>query len=139
VSDWPLFFLGTIAIAVAVIAIVQVAVLVVAAKLAREAAATLNEIRREVRPLVERVTRLSDEASRVTALAAQQVERIDQLMLSATRRVDDTLAVVQGAIIQPVRQGAAVMAAVKAAFSAFRGAQQRARRHRDEEEALFVG
>jgi len=135
VSDWPLV---VIAVAVAVMAIVQVAVLVVAARLAQQATRTLAQLQSEIKPILEKATRLSEDATRVSALAIRQVERVDELVTMTTRRVDDTLTVVQGAIIEPVRQGAAVVAAVKAAASVFRGWRQR-RATREDDEALFVG
>ena len=134
-SDWPLV---VIAVAVAVMAIVQVGVFVVAARLAQQAAATLAQLQREVRPIIEKANRLSDDAQRVSTLALRQVERVDELVTSTTRRVDDTLSVVQGAIIQPVRQGAAIVAALRAGLAVLRGWQHR-RATRDEDEALFVG
>jgi len=135
VSDWPLV---VIAVAVAVMAIVQVAVLVVVARLAQQAARTLAQLQSEIKPILEKATRLSEDATRVSALAIRQVERVDELVSLTTRRVDDTLNVIQNAIIEPVRQGAAVVAAVKAAASVLRGWRER-RTTREDDEALFVG
>lgn len=138
-SDWSVVFLGIMAVALVAMAIVQIAVVVAAAKIARQASETLDSIRRDVKPLIDKANRITDEASRATALAAAQVDRIDAMLASATQRVDDTLRIVQGAIVEPVRQGAAVIAAVRAAVGVFRGWQGRHRQTQEDEEALFVG
>lgn len=147
-NEWPTVWLAVIAISVLVMAVVQVAVVVAAAIYARQAAASVAELRREIGPLLERAHQISDDAARVTALAVGQVERLDRLVASATQRFDDTMGLVHGAIVEPVRQGAAVMAALRAGWSVFAGrsarrdhrdAPDRHRTHRDEDEALFVG
>jgi hypothetical protein len=132
-------WLATIAIAVVVIALGQVALVIVAARALREATATLVEVRRDLQPVVERAQRISDDAARVVALAASQMERIDGMIASAAGRLDHTLGVVQGAVVEPLRQGAAVVAAFRAALAVFRSLGDRQRALRDEEEALFVG
>jgi uncharacterized protein YoxC len=139
VSDWQLVWLATIAVAVVVMAVVQVAVVLQAARMAREAAATAQELRRELRPLLEKAHRIADEAARATALATLQVERVDRILATTADRVDEALGLVQSAVVEPLRQGSALVTAVRAAFAVFRTWQDRPRRSRDEEEALFVG
>ena len=138
-NDGSTVWLAVIAIAVAVMTLMQVGIALVAWRLAQQVTATTDEIRRELRPLVAKVNGIADDAARITALARQQVERVDGLMASTSARVDETLGLVQGAIVGPVRQGAALVAAVKAALSAFRRGAPPARQNRDEEEAWFVG
>ena len=138
-SDAQTVWLAVIAVSVAVMAVLQVAAVLVAVKYGRELARTLEEFRREVRPVLEKAHKISEDAARVTALAATQIERLDKIMSTTAARIDETMGVVQGAIIEPVRHGAAMMAAVRAAFAVFRGFRDRDRHARDEEEALFVG
>jgi hypothetical protein len=102
-------------------------------------AATAEELRREVKPLIEKAHRISDDAARVTALAVVQAQRVDRLLESTAARVDETLAIVQQAVLEPVRQGAAVVSAVRAALTAFRAWRQHDQHAREEEDALFVG
>lgn len=137
--DWQLVSLAVIAIAVAVMAIVQIGVLLTLARAARQLTDTVHQIQQEVRPLAEKVHKIADDAARAAALAVTQVERVDRALLTTTQRVDQTLTVVQGALVEPVRQGAAVVSAVRSALAMFRGARRDARPGRDEEEALFVG
>ena len=63
-------------------------------------------------------------------------------MTDLTRRVDETSAVVQQAIITPAREGMAIVAALKAGFGALRTMQATCRGRPggvDEEDALFIG
>lgn len=137
-SDWQVIWLGTMAVALVVMTIVQVAVVIGAMRVGRELLQTSQELRREIKPLVEKARRISDDAAKTTALALAQAERVDRLLARSARRVDETLAVVQGAIIEPVRQGASLLGALRAFAAGFRGADQSGR-HREEEDALFVG
>jgi hypothetical protein len=139
VTEWQTALLAVIAGSVLVMAVLQVTVVTIAGRYARDAARAVDELRREVRPLIEKANRISDDAARVTAMAATQVERVDRLLASTANRIDETVGVVQGALLEPVRQGAAMISAVRAAFGALRGARDRHRAHADEDEALFVG
>ena len=138
-SDGQTVWLAIIAIAVALMAAAQIMLALTALKAAREMTATVAELRRDLKPVIDKADRLVDEATRVTSLAALQVERVDRLLASTVERIDETLSVVQSAVIRPVRQGAALMAGVRAALSALRSWQDRGRHGRDDDEALFVG
>jgi hypothetical protein len=139
VSEWAVIWLGTMAVALAVMALVQVAVLLGALRLGRELLQTTQELRREITPLVEKAQRISEDAGRVAALAAVQAERIDQLLASTTRKVDDTLSVVLASLVEPVRQGVTLFAAVRALVAGFRGPTGQSHHRREGEDALFVG
>ena len=140
-NDGQSFYLAAMAVALVVMAAVQIGLIVVALRVAKQLTATAEEIRREVRPLVAKAHRISDDAARVASLTVAQVERIDRLLASTSERVNETLGVIQHAVIEPVRQGAAVMTAMRAAVSAFRS--WRGHPHtphgREDEDALFVG
>ena len=132
-------WLGVIAVAVLVMAVTQVAVLIRLSQVAKEASAATRDLRRELTPLIEKAHRIADDATRVSALALAQVERLDVAINSTVRRIDETITTVQRAIISPVKQGAAVVAGLKAAMAVFRARQDRGRYHRDDEDALFIG
>jgi hypothetical protein len=132
-------WLVTIAVSVAVMALVQVVVLVLAGVALRRAMRALEELQRDVRPILDHATQVSLEAARAAAYASSQMERIDQMLASTATRLDQTLDIVQGAVVAPVRQGAAVVAAFRAALAVFRGLGGRHRTAREDEEALFVG
>jgi hypothetical protein len=125
--------------ALVIMALMQMGVVIVAIVIGRRVIAVTEDLRREVRPLVAKAHKISDDAQRVTALAVQQVERIDQLLTHTQENLGQTFGLVQQAVVEPVRQGAAVVAAVRAAISAFRSWQDRTNHPRDDEDALFVG
>jgi hypothetical protein len=144
VTDWAVIWLGVIAVAVAIMALVQIGVIVVALRLARQLSVTVDELRREIGPLVEKVHRIADDAARATSLATIQIERIDDILSTTTARVDEGLAIVRNAMGGPLRQGYAVAMALRAALSAFRRRPQTTSRSsrpigHDEDDALFVG
>lgn len=136
--DWQLVCLAVIAVTMTVMTVIQVGVLLALAKSARQVAETAKEIRQEIRPLAEKIHRIADDAARVASLALTQVERVDRAMAATSQRLDQTLNVVQSALVGPVRRGAAVVTAVRAALAILR--RPRAQPSgRDDEEALFVG
>jgi hypothetical protein len=135
-TDGQTVWLAVIAVAILTIAVVQVAVALQLAKTAREVTRTAEELRQGLRPLLDKVNRIADDAARGTALAVAQIERVDQFLGVATARVDETLTAVRQAVVEPLRQGSVIVAAIKAIVSAFR---RPARREVDEEDPLFVG
>lgn len=132
-------WLGIIAVAVLTMAIIQIVVGLQLMRVAKDAATTMQEFRTEIRPLIQKAHKVADDAGRVSAMALTQVERVDQLMATTAMRVDDTLQIVQESLIAPVKQGAAVMAGLKAAIAVFRARQDNGRYGRDDEDALFIG
>ena len=132
-------WLATIAVAVAVMALAQVVVLILASRALFRATEGISQLRRDLQPVLDRVHEVSIEAARVAALASSQMDRVDQMLASTAVRLDQTLTIVQGAVVGPVRQGAAVVAAFRAALTVFRGLGERRRSSREEDEALFVG
>jgi uncharacterized protein YoxC len=132
-------WLAMIAVAVVVMAVAQVVVLIVASRALLRATNTLAALRQDVQPVIERANQVSIEAARAAAFASSQMERVDLMLASTAARLDHTLNLVQGAVVEPVRQGAAVVAAFRAALTVFRGIGERHRASREEEEALFVG
>ena len=132
-------WLGVIAIAVLVMAIAQVAVLIKLSQAAKETSEATRDLRRELTPLIAKAHKIADDATRVSTLALAQMERVDHALSTTIQKIDDTVSTVQSAIIGPVKQGAALMAGVKAALAVFRARQDRGRYGRDDEDALFIG
>jgi hypothetical protein len=139
VSDWQVVWLGVAAISLAIMALVQLGVIVVCIRLAKELATTAADIRRDVRPLVEKAHRIADDAQRATSLALMQVERIEQLVSTTTAQVDQAVSILKNAMGGPIRQGYAFIMAVRAILSVFRSTGAADRGPRDEEDAMFVG
>ena len=132
-------WLAIIALSLLVMAVIQIGVLVSLLRVSREAAAATSELRREVTPLIHKMNRIADDAGQLSALALTQMERVDQLVDVTVQRIDDTMSTVQRTLLSPVRQGAAVMAGLKAAMGVFRARQDRSRYRHDDEDALFIG
>jgi alkylated DNA nucleotide flippase Atl1 len=141
VNGWSEVFLGVIAVATLVMAVIQVAVIVGLQRTARQAQQIMTTVQQEVRPLIATVTAAADEASRTAALTTAQVQKVDRLVTDLARRVDETAAVVQHAIMTPAREGMAIAAGLKAGLAAIRGFRARRERHRqaEEEDSLFIG
>jgi Holliday junction resolvasome RuvABC ATP-dependent DNA helicase subunit len=141
-GDWSNAFLGMIAGATLLMALIQIGAIIAALRLARQAQQLMASVQNDVKPLVARAHALADEASRTVALATAQAQKVDRLVTDLSRRVEETAAVVQQAIVTPAREGLAIMAAVKAGLAALRGLRDlrpRQGRHADEEDPLFIG
>jgi hypothetical protein len=140
VTTPAVIFLGIIALATLVMAVIQVGVIVFALRVAKRVDALTSQVEHEIKPLLTNLTEVSQNAVRTSSLAAAQVERLDQLTANLTRRVDETFTLVQAAIIGPVREGRAMISAVRAAIAAFRELRAaRARARMEDEDALFIG
>jgi hypothetical protein len=141
-NGWSEVFLGVIAAATLIMALIQVGAIITAVRLSRQAQQVLQSVHQEVRPLIARAQALAEEASRTVAVATAQAQKVDRLITDLSVRVDETAGVIQEAIITPAREGLAIVAAVKAGLSALRGLREtrpRNGRHAEEEDPLFIG
>jgi hypothetical protein len=132
-------FLGLIAAATTVMAVIQIVAVVYAARAAREATLAAQQMQRDLAPILANARKATDDAARITALALTQVERVDEFVSTTSARVDEAMSVIHDVIVGPVRQGSALLAGVRAALEFF--ASRQARRHGtdDEDESLFIG
>jgi hypothetical protein len=133
--------LGVIAAATAIIALVQVSAIILLARVAMQVRDVAASIQQDLRPLIARANAIADEAQKTATLATAQAQKIDRLVSDLTRRVDETSAVIQEAVLTPAREGMALIAGVKAALGALRGLRDlRGRPPRvEDEDALFIG
>jgi hypothetical protein len=141
VNEWSGLFLAVMAVSLAVMAAIQIGLIVVGLRLAKQVAAATSQLQQEIRPIIQKANTIADDAARATALAVAQVERVDQFMASTASRLDETLGSIQGIVAGPVGQGAAALSAFRAVMSAvsdWKGRRRRRRAHEDED-ALFVG
>jgi hypothetical protein len=140
VSTTAVVLLGVVAAATLVMAVIQVGLIVVALRLARKVERLSVQFEQDVRPLVAKATEIAESAARASSLAAAQVERADRLFADVSERVETTVAMVQGSLLAPAREGRALLAGVGAALSAFRELRAaKARAAADEEAPLFIG
>lgn len=137
--NWQVFWIAVIAVSVFVIALGQVIMALAIAKSVKKMASAVDDLRGEMKPLIAKANKIADDAARVAELAVIQVERVDGLLATTTERVDETLSLLQNVVVRPVRQGAAIMAAVRAALQALRSWQRKSAAPHDDEDPLFVG
>ncbi len=134
-------FLGIIALATLVMALIQVGAIIAAARFGRRMQQMVVSIQEEVRPLIARANSVAEEASKTAIIASAQAQKIDKLVTDLTRRVDETSLVVQQAVVTPARETLALVAGLKAGLAALRGLRDfRGRPGRvEDEDPLFIG
>lgn len=139
-SGWTEVFLGVIAAATLITSILQVGVLVAAGRLAMRLMRLVDRLEREVKPILGHLDSIGRDAARAASLAAAQVERADGLFADLTQRIETTMDTVQTAVGTPAREGAAILAGFRAAFSTLRGMRgnRRRRARGEDEDALFI-
>ena len=139
-SDSATLFLGIIAVAVLLMAVLQLGAVIFLARYARRLMSMTEDLQREIKPLMGRVNAIAEEAHRATVLAGRQVDRVDALVTDLNRRISETGAALQSTITGPLRSGTALVAGVRAVMAAFAASRRERSFERDEEEdALFVG
>jgi plasmid replication initiation protein len=139
VNGWTNTFLGVIAVATLLSAVIQIGVLVAAGRLALRMFRLADRVERELKPVFGHLDSIGRDAARAASLAAAQVERADGLVAEVIQRVEHTMDVVQTAVATPAREGAAILAGFRAAISALRdGPSGRPRSRGEDEDALFI-
>jgi hypothetical protein len=136
------FLLGVIAAAVVVMAAIQVAAVVYAARAARRIGRLAERLEQDMRPIVANLQTVTTDAARATALAATQVERADRLFTDLSQRIEQTLASIQEAVVTPARDGFAWLSGLKAMIAAFREIKRPAHSRQsaaEDEDSLFIG
>ncbi len=136
-------FLGVIAAATVTVAIVQIGLFLAALRLTRRVEALSAQVERELGPLAVKLGQVAGNLQQASALATVQIERLDRLFAGASKRADDTMSLVHGAVVGPIREGLAVVAAVRGVVGAIRafrrGSPGRATPKFDDEDPLFIG
>ena len=137
---WRDVFLGVIAVATLAIAVAQIGVIIAAGLMARRVGRMIEQLEREVKPLIGHLNAIGSDASRAVALAAAQVERADKLFGDVASRIDHTLTAVQASLGVPAREGRALIGGFRAAMQAIRELRNARARHGrgDDDDALFI-
>lgn len=134
-------WLGIIAVAVLVMAVIQVAAIVFAMSAARRIGRVADRLEQNLNPVVSNLQTITSEAARMTTLAAAQVERADRMFADLARRAEQVMAAVP-TLLGPAGKGLAFLNGIKAAIAAIHELRRSSRRgaaHPDEEDALFIG
>ena len=136
-------FLGLIAVATLAMAVGQIGLLVALLRLGRRVEGLSARVEREIGPLAERLRDVAENLQQASSLAAVQVERFDRLFAGASQRADATMSLVQGVVTGPIREGLAVVAALRGVLGAVRSFRRssasRAAAKFDDEDPLFIG
>jgi hypothetical protein len=127
VSPAAVAFLGAAAVALVVMALIQVGAILLAVRAARRVEALMGRLEHELHPAMERVTAMTGEAARAANLAARQVERVDRAITELGTRVEASAGAVQRVVGRPAREGAALVAGVRAGLVTLRDLRQRRR------------
>ena len=136
-NTWATVFLGIIAMATLVTAILQVVLLVAGWQLVRRITMLVDNLDRDIRPILANVGQITKDASRVASLAAAQVEKADQLLTTAIVRIEDLLTNLSTMVVKTMREGNALVAGIRAVMAAIEALRRRRRRSEDDE-ALFI-
>ena len=134
-------WLGIIAVAVLVMAVIQVAAIVFAMSAARRIGQVADRLEQNLNPVVSNLQTITSEAARMTTLAAAQVERADRMFADLSRRAEQVMAAVP-TLLGPAGKGLAFLNGIKAALAAIHELRRSSRRgaaHLDDEDALFIG
>ena len=139
-NTWATVFLGVIAAATLMTAVLQVVLLVAGVSLVRRLGRFVDFVETEVKPIIGHIDAIARDASRAASLALAQVERADQLLSDTIQRFEQTLTTVQSLIVGALREGNALMMGFRAVMAAVRGFQRRqtSRRRAEDDEALFI-
>lgn len=138
-NDWALVFLGIIAFATLTSSVIQIVVLVAAGRLARRVDRLASQVEQDLRPVFGHLNAIGRDASRAASLAVAQVERADRVLGDLAERVEQTVRTVQAAVSGPAREGSALLAGLRAAFSVLREVRaRRAGARAEDEDALFI-
>ena len=136
-STWATVFLGIIAMATLVTAVLQVVLLVAGWQLVRRITGFVEVIEKDIRPIIANVASITRDASKIATLAAAQVERADQILNTAVVRLEDLLTNISSLVVKTMREGNALVMGVRAVMAAIQALRRR-RRRGDDDEALFI-
>lgn len=135
------FLLGVIAVAVLVMAVIQVAAIVFAMSAARRIGQVADRLEQNLNPIVSNLQTITSEAARVSTLAAAQMERADRVFADLTHRAEQVLAAA-AMLLGPAGKGSTFLSGIKTVLAAIfelRRSSRRGQTHPDEEDALFIG
>jgi hypothetical protein len=139
VNNWTNVFLGTIAVATLVTAIMQIAALIAAVQLARRIRRLADTVDHELKPLLDQMNAVGRDASRVMWLLGSQLERVDRISGDLVSRVEDTVSTLQSTVRTAARGGTPFLLGLRAALAVFKGVRRRrGRTASDEDDALFI-
>jgi hypothetical protein len=142
VTDGGTIYLGIIAFATVMMALLQVGAVIYLIRVAKRVTTLVERVERDVAPLVDQLRAVTHEANRAASLAVAQLERADRLFATFSARADETMGLVQQSIVRPLREGTAIVAGIRAGLAAIKevwGPRRPVHQGVEEEDALFIG
>ena len=112
--------LAVIAVAAAVMALVQVSVLVAVLLLMKRLNDVVSHVERLTSPVLSHIDDMSREVVESLALVRNQLNRAEEVASDFVTRADRAVDRLQTGLSAPVRQGAALLAGARAVLRAFR-------------------
>jgi hypothetical protein len=94
-----------------------------------------------MKPVFASLHAIGSDAARATALTVAQIERAEKVVDNFTIRADQTMNLVQNALVAPAREGAALVSGLKAALTSVRDMRERraaGQGRGEDEDALFI-
>lgn len=112
-ETWGVVFLGAIAVSSVVQAALLVALAVAGLRLARRLDALQAQLDKQIAPTLKGLEQISRNAAEVSDRATVQARRLDLLLADTLEKVEDTAAIVQRLVIQPLRPVSHIVAVLK--------------------------
>jgi hypothetical protein len=112
-ETWGVVFLGAIAISSVVQAAFLVALALAGLRLARRLDALQDQLDKQIAPTLKSLEQISRNAAEVSDRATVQARRLDLLLADTLEKVEDTAAIVQRLVIQPLRPVSHIVAVLK--------------------------
>ena len=114
-------FLGVIAAATLVMALVQIGLLIAGLMAVKRLNEVLVRVEDTAKPLLAHVDELVVDATESLAAARVQLDRVERQALHVLARTDQAVNRVQTYLVAPAREGIALAAGARALFGAFGG------------------
>jgi len=113
-------FLGMIAVATLVMALIQVCLVVAGIIAVKRMQETLLRFEDAVKPVLAHVDDLVLDATTSVAAVRVQIDRVEQQAVQVLKRTDQAVKHVHDYLVAPAREGMALAAGARALFGAFR-------------------
>jgi ElaB/YqjD/DUF883 family membrane-anchored ribosome-binding protein len=114
-------FLGVIAAATLLMALVQIGVLIAGLIAMKRLNAVLIRVEDTAKPVLARVNDLAVDTRESIAAVRAQIDRVERQTLHVLTRTNQAVQRVESYLVAPAREGIALAAGARALFGAFRG------------------
>ena len=113
-------FLGVIAVATLVMALIQVCLVIAGIIAVKRMHEMMLRVENSLKPVLAHVDDLVMDATASVAAVRVQIDRVEQQAVQVLKRTDQAVQRVQDYLVAPAREGMALAAGARAVFGAFR-------------------